>query len=167
MRFSELRRIARLSLDALSSISGISKATLSRIENGSKTFEYSHIEVLASIYGFTDSAIHSTEFNFPSEVQVKGNIKKFIKKNKLEIAFSDLYRNKPGTAFYIDKMIKSNFLNEKRTMKEITNYCYNEYGVDLVSSHITNILRRRKENGIIETIKDNNLSGFYYRKMNL
>lgn len=164
-RFSALRKLAGLSLDALSSVSGISKATLSRIENGSKTFEYSHIEILSSVFGFDNDSIHSSEFNLPSETQVKNSIKKYIKKNKLQITFADLYRNKPGAAYYVDKMVESSFLNEKRTMKEITEYCYNEFGVNLVSSHITNILKRREEKGIIEIIKGNNINGFRYRKV--
>ena len=62
-------------------------------------------------------------------------------------------------------MVETNFLNEKRTMKEITEYCYNEFGLNLVSSHITNILKRREEKGIIEIIKENNINGFRYRKV--
>ena len=122
---------------------------------------------MASVFGFDDDSIHSSEFNLPSETQVKNSIKKYIKKNKLQITFADLYRNKPGAAYYVDKMIESNFLNEKRTMKEITEHCYSEFGANLVSSHITNILKRREEKGIIEIIKGNNINGFHYRKVKL
>ena len=108
-RFSALRKLAGLSLDALSSVSGISKATLSRIENGSKTFEYSHIEILSSVFGFDDDSIHSSEFNLPSETQVKNSIKKYIKKNKLQITFANLYRNKPGQRIMLIKWLKPTF----------------------------------------------------------
>lgn len=164
-RFFQLRNKIGLSLDALSYLTGISKATLSRIENGSMTFEYLHIKTLVSVFGISEPNIHSSEFNVPSEDEIKNGIKKYLRKNKPEISYAELFRKKPGATFYVDKILEGDFLNKKRTMKEITDFCRTEFNVVLVGSHITNILKRRMLQGLVEITQDDYYKGFYYRKI--
>lgn len=164
-RLFELRKAAGLSLDALSTLSTISKATLSRIENGSTTFEYSHIETLASIFGVQENVFQNTEFTFPSSTQLKNNIKKYIRKNKLEISYTSLFRRKRGASFYVDEMLDGNFLDKKKVMKDITDFCFTEFNVRLDGSAISNVLKRRAEKGIVEIIDEYEYNGFSYKKI--
>ena len=101
----------------------------------------------------------------PTAAQAKNSIKKFIKNHELSISLSDIYRKSTRTSFYVSKMIESDFLKEKRTMKLIIEYCYKEYGVQLIGSDVTNILKRKKEKGIIAIIKQDDYNGFYYKKI--
>jgi len=165
VRLSRIRKEALLTLDALSSISQISKSTLSRIENGSTSFEYSHIKVLADVFGMTELDFQNPKSEIPNFTQSKSSILKFIKKKNLQISSSEIYRKKTRTSFFVDKMIESDFLKGKeKTMKEIVEYCNNEFGVSLVGSDISNILKRKKKAGLIVIVKKEDYNGFYYSK---
>lgn len=165
VRLSELRKATGLSLDALSALSSISKATLSRIENGSTTFEYSHIGTIASVFGIQESGFQNIEYALPSNAQLKSNIKKYIKKNRLEISYTSLFRRKRGAAHYVDRMLDGSFLNNKKVMNEITDFCYTEFNVRLNGSAISNVLKRRANKGVVEIIDEDEYNGFSYRKI--
>jgi transcriptional regulator with XRE-family HTH domain len=164
VRLSTLRKIANLSQSGLALLSSVSSPTISRIERGSKTFEYLNLEKALAVFGYRVEGVSGEEFELPTEAQLKAAIKKYIRKNSLDIDYAMLFKRKRGAASYVNQIMETDFLDEPREMKEIIEFCKAEYFVDLKGDDIGNILKRREEKGLIKRRPIKGTNRYYYQK---
>ncbi len=164
-RLLALRETSNLSQRELTMLSSVSEPTISRMENGAKSFEFQNLEKIARVFGYQIEGLVSKNFEVPTESQLRDAIKKHIKVNKLDVDFKMLFKKKRGTAYYVDKIMETDFLNKPKEMKEIVEYCKHEYSVVLKGDDIGNILKRREEKQQIKRRPIKGTNRFYYQKV--
>lgn len=164
-RLFALRKISGLSQSGLTLLSSVSEPTISRMENGVKSFEFQNLEKIAPVFGYQVGNLLSKEFEEPTEAQLRASIKKHIKAKSLDVDFKMLFKKKRGTASYVDQMMETDFLDDPREMKEILEYCKDEYSVALKGDDIGNILKRREEKGLIKRRPIKGTNRYYYQKV--
>lgn len=164
-RLFALRKISGLSQSELTLLSSVSEPTISRMENGVKSFEFQNLEKIVQVFGYQIGNLFNSEFEEPTESQLRAAIKKHIKVNNLDIDFKMLFKKKLGTASYVDKIMETDFLDAPREMREIVEYCKDEYSVALKGDDVGNILKRREEKGLIKRRPIKGTNRYYYQKV--
>ena len=143
--FRELRKRQGYTLQDLQNIFGVSAPTICRMENGSQSTT-KNLEFFCKILGITLEELYSRRYKNITPATFQANINKHI--NILPLSAASYKRinakaEKSHGPSYLAKMaVEDGFLNEFREVREVQEYIQSKYNIPLVSSTITNALKR-------------------------
>jgi len=144
----ELRVRLGYSLVSLSSITGVSPATISRMENGSQ-ITLNKLELVCRVLGITLEELSKKSYINISTEQFHANIKKQIRKLPLSSAAYKTINEKAqkfhGPSYLVKMSIEDGYLNQYREVREVQEHIQSKYDTRIVSSIITNALKRNKQ----------------------
>lgn len=161
-RLKDFRKKICISLIALYDITGISNATLSRIERG---FNHNskNIEILSQAFGVSELEFRNNKINIPARRKLINNLKEYVRKTSKNVNVDALLEGK-HTAHFLDLYIEEGYLNEYQTIKQICTGIKEEYDISLVGPDISNLLKHRIKIKLIETRAGQKKGTFEYRK---
>lgn len=127
-------------------ITGTSAAAISRIENGGK-YSQAKLSAVCAIIGVKAEDLINTDITQIPKEEIAERINEQVKKfGILKTEFAQIKReraNYHGPSYLVRKAMEDGFLSKYRMVGEIQSHIYEEYGVTLKSSSITNALFRK------------------------
>lgn len=162
-RLKDFRGKICISLIALYEITGISNATLSRIERG---FNHNskNIEILSQAFGVSELEFRNSKINIPPRRKLVNSLKAYVKRENRNVNVDVLLEGK-HTSHFLDLYIEDGFLKEFKTIKQICLGINDEYDIKLVGPDLSNLLKYRIKIGTIETRLGQKKGTFEYRSI--
>jgi len=149
-KIKDFRLSLGFSMVNLATLSGISPATISRIENGGK-YTPKKLETICELFGIQVNELEKSDLSKISKDDIYKRISDQVKRTGITRTEFSLIRKETktfhGPSYLIKMSIEDGFLNKFREVGEVQDHIQNEYGVQLLSSSITNALMRK--DGII------------------
>ena len=162
-RLSQFLYTIGMSVNGLSKITGISQSTLSRIDRNSDSIMYRNIRILSEAFGVSKIQFQNGNFAIPDKENLIANLEVYVKTKNKDINVKSLIEGS-NTAYYLDRFIGENFLDEYKSMSEIRKEIKDQYNVDLNGSQISKLLTKRYEWKIVSRKKGDKKGTFKYKK---
>ncbi|GEM_PF-4415306 len=150
-----IRQSLVLTHQELADVSGISKGSIIKLEQGDKGYSIDTLLLYIDKIGFTLPEISSAKTEIPEYNQLKNKIVQYHTKNGSAIP-EDLFPSLENKVknLVLTRLIPSRYLNKSRTLSEILKYFKDELGYTIKSTSLSNTLIRLSNDGVIEIIKN-------------
>jgi transcriptional regulator with XRE-family HTH domain len=126
-RLKVVREILKLSVHKVSSLSGISTATIERIESGKNRPTIELFHPLIFFYGFTLPNFFNFDKPLPSADKLKAQLIKFHKAHGSD-AYIKLFKDPKLIDLLEEELIPSGYFETWRDVPEVQQYCHDTYG---------------------------------------
>lgn len=150
-RIKKLREMLCLTQNQLGDAIGASRGTIQSMENG-RGFTGDILLAVTHFFGMSLTEFSNYNDTLPNEQELRKRIKSYHIKNK-----STEYKvleKPPQLASLIEfRLSKTDFLKEPKSVAEIIQYCYEEYGLDFKSSAMSQALKNATITGTLKRIK--------------
>lgn len=160
-RLKLFRNTICISLAGLYEITGISNATLSRMERGF-SHNSTNVEILSAAFGISELDFRNEKVTVPKRSKLIQNLKEYAQRNNRDVQIEALLEGK-HTAHFLDLYIEQGNLDVYQSIKEICIGIKEEFDIDLIGSDISNLLKKRIELGKIEAREGIKKRTFEYR----
>lgn len=159
-RVQNLRKLLSLSQGQLGKATGISKGTINSIESG-HGFTGDYILAISHFFGMELNELVNYTLPLPDELDFRQRIKKYHQKSKSS-AYKVIDEPPNLNALIEFRLAKTNFLIIKpRSVKEIIQFCSNEYDLTLQSSIVSQALKNAVEANILKRVLKDNRNYLY------
>ena len=162
-RLKLFRETTRLSLVQLYHLIGLSNATLSRMERAIGSHHSKNVEILAEAFGVPELDFRNENTPVPSRDELIKSLKAYAKKHDREVNL-EKYLQKSNTAYFLDSYLNEGNLDTYQTIKEIRMGIKNEFEVELRGPDLSNLMKKRVEQGIVEVINGEKKNTFKYKR---
>lgn len=145
-KIRDFRLSLGFSMVNLSRLTGISPATISRIENGGD-YMPKKLASICNLFGVEVSDLLKIDLTKISKDHIYRRISDKVKREGITRVEFSLIKKKTktfhGPSYLIKRSIEDGFLGQFREVAEVQDHIEREYGVRLFSSSITNALMRK------------------------
>lgn len=162
-RLQAFRLAAGLSQIQVHQATGIGQSHVARTELGQVNISISHVSLYAELFGVKGGELLNFGDAVPSEAILKKNVVKFLKSRGFDPSLF-LKENQGLTHILEKKILGTKFLAVPRSARDIADYCMEKYGAEFTTSHISLVLDRLLEKGLLEKLKTDRKRRFEYRK---
>lgn len=145
-KVKEFREANGFSLINFAIVTGVSSATLSRIENGGN-YTQNKLEAVCVIIGVQpDELLKTNILEIPKEktaYRIKEQVRKIgVHQSDIQLISAER-KIFHGPSYLVKRAIADGYLSKFRKVSEIQAYIEQEYGISLYSSSVTNALMRK------------------------
>lgn len=148
MRIRSLRKLVSLTVTQLGKATEISKGTINSIESG-RGFNADYILAISHFFAMELSELANYRLPLPNELEFRARIKEYHEKH--ESTAYEVLDEQPNLNAVIEfRLARTEFLlGKSRSVKEISAFCNEEYGLTLKSSILSQALKKAVDNEIL------------------
>jgi len=150
-RVRTFRIEANISQEALATFAQLYQSYIASIEKGDINIGILAQRTLSDTFGVKHYQLSDPDFPIPSKDILRENIRRYITSKNIDPSY--LRDKMPDYGKYMDQLLRSGFLNEPRTSKQIAEKYKQEYELEISTARITNILSRGVRSSKINTSK--------------
>lgn len=147
-KIKQFREGNAFSLVNFAIVTGVSAATLSRIENAGQ-YSQEMLDPICAIMGINAEDLLTTDVRKIPKEQIADRIADQVEKRGIrKTEFNQINRKRKsfhGPSYLVRQAMEDGFLSQFRHVNEIQTYIRDEYGITLISSSITNALNRKED----------------------
>lgn len=150
-RVRTFRKEANISQEALATFAQLYQSYIASIEKGDINIGILAQETLSNTFGVKHYQLSDPDFPIPPKNVLRENIRRYIASKNIDPAC--LKDKMPNHVRHMNDLLKTGFLNEARTSKQIAEKYKNEYELEISPTRITEILRKGPGSSNIEIIR--------------
>ena len=150
-RVRAYRKAANISQEVLANLAEVHQPYIASIEKGDVNIGILTQETISSTFGVKYYELSDPGFPIPSKDILRENIKTYIASRNIDPTY--LKDEVQNFATYMDELLKSDFLVQERSGKEIAQKYKELYGLDISPTRISDMLSREPRKSIVDVIK--------------
>ncbi|SHH03431.1 helix-turn-helix domain-containing protein [Pedobacter caeni] len=124
---------------------------IASIEGGSLSIGLDKQEDIATCFGVKYYQLADPEFPIPSREELWKSIEAYVKAAGIEVGY--MQNKAPGLASYMDELLQSDFFEEWKLINEIVAELKERFGLEVVSTRVSDILHQRPRRLLVEVKK--------------
>ncbi|QNK61308.1 helix-turn-helix transcriptional regulator [Pedobacter sp. PAMC26386] len=150
-RVRTFRKEANISQEALATFASLYQSYIASIEKGDVNIGILAQQTLSNTFGVKHYQLADPDFPIPPKKVLRENIRRYLHQKNIDPAC--LKEKIPNYVTCMDELLKSGFLDEARTTKQIADKYKQEYQLVISPARIAGILSRGSRSDHIDTIK--------------
>lgn len=150
-RVKAYREAAHLSQEDFAEALGVGQPYIARLENGKTNITLLKQHAIASLFGVKQYRLLDPDAAIPSANELQESILAYVQSNNIDSSY--LNEEKPNYSKTIDALLKTDFLSEFKTSKEISIEIKVRYDLQIEPRRISDILAHDPRKNLVEIEK--------------
>lgn len=153
--------MAEVSQENLAKAIAVHQPYIASIEAANVSIGLEKQEEIAAYFGIKYYKFADPDFPIPPKEELRENIEKYVRSTHTEPGY--LKDESPNFSKHVDALLKTDFLNEFRTARQIVSACKERFNLDIEATRVSDILSRQPRKNLLEVIKPKEGKFNHYR----